>query len=91
MENNEIVENRQDDLQNFLEENKDDLIKEFINLHLNEFNEFINKEIIDENRTYDYWKVIFCNEELEDDFIEYGLKEFEEFIEIEEFIEMGVN
>jgi hypothetical protein len=52
-------------------EHSDDLIEEFIKDHPAEFTEMLDNVIIDETYDMDYWKDVFCKEEMEQDFYDY--------------------
>ena len=57
-----------EELHDFITDNN--LIEDYVGEHLIEFTEFIQEEIVDEVRTFDYWKQAFC-EENENDFEDF--------------------
>ena len=69
---NEVDEYRAE----FIDENIEDLKKEFIINNQNEFNEFLKNEIIDNERDLEYWIEVFCQEVKEEEFNDYVSEEF---------------
>ena len=63
----------------FINENIDSLINDFIKVIENEFNEFLDNCIIDEDRDLEYWKEIFCKEEREEEFNDFCNDCFNEY------------
>jgi hypothetical protein len=63
----------------WLSDNITDLREDFIKDNKAEFNEMLEKEIIDEDRDIDYWKEVFCNEEMEQDFIDFCKERYGEY------------
>ena len=69
-------------LMDFISEHKEDLYDEFIKSHESEFKEMLKQEIIDEERDLNYWKDIFCKEEMEEDFNNYCEQEYNNLLDV---------
>lgn len=75
-------DNKDDEgLYDFISDNKNDLYDDFIKAHKVEFDEMLKQEIIDEDRDMDYWREVFCKEEMEQDFIDYCEDEYNSYID----------
>jgi hypothetical protein len=68
--------------QSWLSDNIEDLKEEFIKDNIAEFNNFLEQEIIDDERDIEYWKDTFCKEENDEDFDNYCRDEFRLYEEV---------
>ena len=75
-EDTQIIEGTRSVKSMWITEHNQELREGFVSENLNEFNEFMQEEIVDEDRTFDYWKMQFC-EENEEDFNEFCERAFE--------------
>jgi len=71
----------EENLREFIDEHKEDLKDEFIEKNKNDFDEFIKNCILDEDRDIFYWKEIFCNEENEEEFLNYINDSFGDYLD----------
>lgn len=61
------------------EENEKELMSNFVDDNPDEWNEFLDmKRATLEQDDFDYWAILFCKEEMEQDFIEYCENAFDE-------------
>jgi hypothetical protein len=68
----------------WIRENIKDLMNEFVEDNQAEFNEMLDNQVIDEERPLDYWKEIFCKEEMEQDFRDFVDDSFKDSQDIQE-------
>lgn len=89
--NNELENERINEIANevedgyysdWLSDNIKDLKEEFIKDNKAEFDEMLKQEIIDEDRDMDYWKDVFCKEEMEEEFLDYCKEEYNVYRDI---------
>jgi hypothetical protein len=77
-------DSRDEGLYEFISDNEKDLYDEFIKAHKGEFDEMLKEEIIDEERDMDYWREVFCKEEMEQEFRDYCEDEYNNLLDVEE-------
>jgi len=67
----------------WVSENLKELMGEFIEDNTPEFNNFLENEIIDDERNIEYWTEVFCKEEKEDEFNDFCNDRFKDNDDIE--------
>lgn len=67
----------QDLYDDWYSDNKEILFDEFAENNKVEFDELMEEMIIDEDRTLEYWKKVFCEEEMYNEFEDYCKDQFE--------------
>lgn len=75
------------------EDNEKDLMEAFVDDNPDEWNEFLElRRATLEQDDLDYWKVLFCKEEMEQDFIDYcenAYGDYRDELEMEARLENG--
>jgi len=64
------------DKDEWISDNLNDLMAEFIKAHNSEYIELLDEVIIDETYDLEYWNEVFCKEEMEQDFLDYCDEEY---------------
>jgi len=77
-ETEQDFDERKDD---FIDNNKTDLINEFVDKNKIDFENFLKNEIIDNIYTVEFWKTVFCEDN--DDYNDYVNDSYNEFVDID--------
>lgn len=76
------------------QENEKQLMEAFVDDNPDEWIEFLDmKRATLEQDDFDYWKVLFCKEEMEQDFIEYcenAYRDYKDELQMEARLENGI-
>lgn len=81
---NEWVNETQEGIkQSWVRDNIKELMSEFLEDNVAEFNIFLENNIIDDVYDIEYWSDVFCKEEQEEKFYEYCEEQFNNYCDIE--------
>lgn len=71
---------RDDWYSDWYSENQKELMDSFVEENPDEWNEFLdmNRATLEEN-DFDYWKIVFCKEEMEQEFLDFCKEAYENY------------